>query len=157
MPLEISIGIDESDRAEVVEALSRVLADTYTLHLKTLNYHWNVTGPMFRTLHDLFEDQHEELAEAVDDLAERIRALGHPAPGSYQAFSRLTSLRDPTEVPDAEGMIRELAADHDTIARLALETLDVADDADDPVTEDLLIERMEEHHRTAWMLRSLLG
>lgn len=152
----IDIGISESDRAAIVDGLNRLLADSYTLYLKTHNFHWNVTGPMFSTLHLMFETQYNELALAVDQVAERIRALGFFAPGSYAAYGALTSIPESVGVPNAEEMIRELVAGHEQVARTARLVFPVADGADDQPTADLLTQRLQVHEKTAWMLRSLL-
>jgi starvation-inducible DNA-binding protein len=152
----IDIGIDEPTRAEIVEGLSRLLADTYTLYLKTHNYHWNVTGPMFQTLHLMFETQYTELALAVDLIAERIRALGSPAPGTYHQFGELTSIDEDRDAPDATEMIRRLLAGQETVVRTARSVFPVVDRANDEPTADLLTQRMQVHEKTAWMLRSLL-
>jgi starvation-inducible DNA-binding protein len=152
----IDIGISEADRASIVEGLNRLLADSYTLYLKTHNFHWNVTGPMFSTLHLMFETQYNELALAVDQIAERIRALGFFAPGSYAAYGELTSITESVGVPAAEQMIRELVAGHEQVARTAREVFPVADGAGDQPTADLLTQRLQVHEKTAWMLRSLL-
>jgi len=155
MPMDI--GIEEPARREIAAGLARLLADTYTLYLKTHNFHWNVTGPMFQTLHLMFEQQYSELALAVDQIAERIRALGFPAPGSYQEFGRLTSIREAEGVPAAEAMIRQLVEGQETVARTAREVIKVAEAAHDAPTADLLTERLQIHEKTAWMLRSLLA
>ena len=155
--MDIDIGIGETQRKEVAEGLSRLLADTYTLYLKSHNFHWNVTGPMFQTLHLMFEQHYRELATAVDVIAERIRALGFPAPGSYAAYSRLSSIPEEEEVPAAEDMIRKLVKGHETVIRAARSVLPVAGLAGDQVSADLVTGRMEAHEKTAWMLRSLLG
>jgi starvation-inducible DNA-binding protein len=139
-----------------VEALSRLLADSYTLYLKTHNFHWNVRGPMFTTLHTLFETQYTELALAVDEIAERIRAIGAPAPGSYAAFSKLTGIKESETAPPAVEMVRQLAADQDVLARSARAALEVSQAADDEVSADLAITRMQIHEKNAWMLRSHL-
>lgn len=152
----IDIGIDEKARREIVDGLSRLLADTYTLYLKTHNFHWNVTGPMFQTLHLMFEQHYNELALAVDEIAERIRALGHPAPATYSEFSRLTSIEETTGVPKATDMIRLLVEAHQTVIRTARDVFPVAEEANDAPTGDLLTRRMDIHEKTAWMLRSLL-
>jgi starvation-inducible DNA-binding protein len=141
---------------KLVEALSRLLADSYTLYLKTHNFHWNVRGPMFTTLHNLFETEYTELALAVDEIAERIRAVGAPAPGSYAAFARLTSIKEAADVPAATEMVSQLAADQDTVAKAAAEVLKSAQAADDEVSADLAIQRMQVHEKNAWMLRSHL-
>lgn len=155
--MSINTGIKSDNRAVVVDGLSRLLADTYTLYLKTHNYHWNVTGPMFASLHTLFEEQYTELAGAVDVIAERIRALGEFAPGSYKAFSQLTSIEEETEVPKAEVMINNLLKSHEIISRLSRELLKKDEIEHDDVSADLLTQRMEFHEKNAWMLRSLLG
>jgi starvation-inducible DNA-binding protein len=152
----IDIGIDDATRAEIAEGLSRLLADSYTLYLKTHNYHWNVVGPMFNTLHLMFETQYNELALAVDQIAERIRALGEPAPGSYREFARLSSVTEDTDAPDANEMIRRLVEGQETVARTARMVFPIAEKAADQPTADLLTQRMQVHEKTAWMLRSLL-
>ncbi|MFN3586138.1 MAG: Dps family protein [Moraxellaceae bacterium] len=153
----LNIGISDAARAEIVEGLSRLLADTYTLYLKTHNFHWNVTGPMFNTLHLMFEAQYTELALAVDLIAERIRSLGHPAPGSYRAFAKLSSIPEADGVPEAEDMIRQLVEGQEAVVRTARSIFPVVDAAGDEPTADLLTQRMQVHEKTAWMLRSLLG
>ncbi len=153
----IDIGISEKDREAIASGLSRVLADSYTLYLKTHNYHWNVTGPLFNTLHLMFEQQYNELALAVDQVAERIRALGHPAPGSYASYAALTRIEEEEGVPDAEAMIANLLSGHETVARTAREAFPLAEQAGDEPTADLLTQRMDIHEKTAWMLRSMLG
>ena len=155
--MPINIGIEESDRHEIAEGLSRLLADTYTLYLKTHNFHWNVTGPMFQTLHLMFEEQYNELWQAGDLVAERIRALGFPAPGTYREYSMLTSIKEAEGVPRAEEMIRQLVEGHETVIRTARSVFSVAERASDAPTADLLTRRMEVHEKTAWMLRSLLA
>ena len=155
-PSSINIGLSEKDRKNISDGLSRMLADTYTLYLKTHNFHWNVTGPMFQTLHLMFEQQYTELALAVDLMAERIRALGHPAPASYSQFSKLSSVSEEADVPRAEEMIQQLVRGHETVVRTAREVFSVAESASDQVTLDLLTQRMQVHEKTAWMLRSLL-
>ena len=152
----IDIGISADGRAAITEGLSRLLADSYTLYLKTHNYHWNVTGPMFQTLHLMFEGQYTELALAVDLIAERIRALGAKAPGSYAEFSRLTSIVEDTGVKSAPEMIRDLVAGQEAVVRTARALFPVVDEAHDEPTADLLTQRMQIHEKTAWMLRSLL-
>lgn len=154
--LPIDIGIPESQREEIATGLSRLLADTYTLYLKTHNYHWNVTGPMFTTLHTMFEEQYQELALAVDEIAERIRALGIFAPGSYSRFRELTQIDEETRVPSAQEMIRQLVLGQEAVVRTAREVLPVIEAANDGPTADLLTNRMQIHEKTAWMLRSLL-
>ncbi|MGZ8765688.1 MAG: Dps family protein [Acidimicrobiia bacterium] len=155
--LTIDIGIDETDRKTIAEGLSRLLADTYTLYLKTHNYHWNVTGPMFQTLHLMFETQYNELALAVDLIAERIRSLGAPAPGSYREFTRMSSVPEDDDHPDATEMIRRLVAGQETVARTARSVFPLVEEAHDEATADLLTQRLQVHEKTAWMLRSLLG
>lgn len=154
--LPIDIGINEQHRRQIGEGLSRLLADTYTLYLKTHNFHWNVTGPMFNTLHLMFEQQYTELATAVDQIAERIRALGIPAPGSYAQFAELSSVKEETSVPKAEEMIRQLVIGQETVARTARSLFDLVDEANDEPTADLLTQRLQIHEKTAWMLRSML-
>jgi starvation-inducible DNA-binding protein len=156
-PMTIDIGISEQDRAAIAEGLAKLLADSYTLYLKTHNYHWNVTGPMFNTLHLMFEQQYTELALAVDLIAERIRALGHPAPGSYRAYAALTDITEEDDSPDAEEMIRRLVAGQETVVRTARSVFPLVDEAHDEPTADLLTQRMQVHEKNAWMLRSLLG
>ena len=153
---KIDIGIDAAKREEIAGGLSRVLADTYTLYLKTHNFHWNVTGPMFSTLHLMFETQYNELALAVDLIAERIRALGLPAPGSYREFGKLTSIKESQGSPDASQMIRELVEGQEAVVRTARSVFPAADAANDEPTADLLTQRMQIHEKNAWMLRSLL-
>ena len=152
----IDIGIDEADRAQIADGLSRLLADSYTLYLKTHNYHWNVTGPMFQTLHLMFEQHYNELALAVDLIAERIRSLGAVAPGSYREFAALSSIAEDTDRPDALTMIRRLVQAHEAVARTARSLYPVVDGARDEPTADLLTQRLQVHEKTAWMLRSLL-
>jgi starvation-inducible DNA-binding protein len=154
--MDIDIGISKKDRKNIADGLSRLLADTYTLYLKTHNFHWNVEGPMFNTLHLMFETQYNELALAVDAIAERIRALGHPAPGSYRAFSRLSSIEEEENVPSAEEMIRQLVIGQETVVRTAREIFPTVDRAHDEPTADLLTQRMQIHEKNAWMLRSML-
>ena len=140
----------------VIEALSHLLADSYTLYLKTHNYHWNVKGPMFNTLHTLFETQYTELALAVDEIAERIRALNAPAPGSYAAFSALTAIKEATDVPSATAMIEDLAADQATVVEAAKRVVAAGEAADDAATADLGVRRIDIHQKNSWMLRSHL-
>lgn len=156
MKSKISIGISEVDREKLVEGLSRLLADTYTLYLKTHNFHWNVKGPMFQTLHLMFETQYNELALAVDLLAERIRALGYPAPATYAEFLKLTSIKESEGVPQARDMIQQLVDGQEAVVRTARSIVPIADAATDDVTTSLLADRMEIHEKNAWMLRSLL-
>ncbi len=154
--MEINIGIAEQDRAAIAEGLSRLLADTYTLYLKTHNFHWNVTGPMFNTLHLMFEAQYNELALAVDLIAERIRALGVPAPGTYAAYARLSSITEEEGVPNAQDMIRQLVQGQESVVRTARGIFPLIEQVSDEPTADLLTQRMQVHEKTAWMLRSLL-
>jgi starvation-inducible DNA-binding protein len=154
--MEIDIGIAKSDRKSIADGLSHLLADTYALYLKTHNYHWNVTGPMFQTLHLMFEQQYNELWLAVDLIAERIRALGHIAPGTYKAFAKLSSISEEEAVPAATEMIRHLVKGHEQVATTARKLFPVLDEANDQATADLLTQRLEVHEKTAWMLRSLL-
>jgi starvation-inducible DNA-binding protein len=156
MAEKIDIGIKDKDRKKIAEGLSRLLADTYTLYLKTHNYHWNVTGPMFNTLHLMFMTQYTELGLAVDLIAERIRALGVYAPGSYKDFGKLTSIKEETGVPSAEKMLAILVKDHETVVRTAREVFPLTDDAHDEPSADLLTQRMQIHEKTAWMLRAML-
>jgi starvation-inducible DNA-binding protein len=157
MTTKIDIGISDKDREAIANGLSKLLADTYTLYLTTHNFHWNVTGPMFNTLHTMFMGQYTELWNAVDPIAERIRSLGHFAPGSYQQFSELTSLPDvPAVPPKAVEMIKILVKGHEAVARTARSTFALAGEADDQPTADLLTQRLDIHEKTAWMLRSLL-
>jgi len=153
----IDIGIPDKTRKQIADGLSRLLADTYTLYLKTHNFHWNVTGPMFNTLHLMFETQYNELALAVDLIAERIRALGHPAPGSYSAYAKLSSIAEADGVPEASEMIRQLVQGQESVARTARSVFPLVDDANDQPSADLLTQRMQVHEKNAWMLRSLLG
>jgi len=155
--VSIDIGISTKDRAAIADGLSHLLADTYTLYLTTHNFHWNVTGPMFNTLHVMFMGQYTELWNAVDPVAERIRSLGHHAPGSYAQFARLSSLPDvPEQPPKALEMVRVLVAGHEAVARTARALFPIADKANDEPTADLLTQRLTVHEQTAWMLRSLL-
>lgn len=156
-PLSPNIGISDKDRAAIAAGLAKLLADTYTLYLTTHNFHWNVTGPMFNTLHAMFMVQYTELWNAVDPVAERIRALGHVAPGSYAQFGQLSSLADaPAKPPKALTMVRILVEGHEAVARTARNLFPLADKANDEPTADLLTQRLTVHEQTAWMLRSLL-
>ncbi len=152
----VNIGIDEKDRQEIAQGLSRLLADTYTLYLKTHNFHWNVTGPMFNTLHLMFEEEYTELATAVDSIAERIRTLGYPAPGSYSEYAELSSIKETSGVPTAEEMIKLLVEGNEAVVRTARSIFPFAEKANDESTADLLTQRMSLHEKNAWMLRSLL-
>lgn len=152
----IDIGISENDRRKIATGLGRLLADTYTLYLKTHNFHWNVTGPMFQTLHLMFETQYDELAIAVDLIAERIRALGFPAPGTYREFQAATTIADPKGHLSAEDMVRDLVDGQEAVVRTARSIVPVAEKANDQPTVDLLTQRLQVHEKAAWMLRSLL-
>lgn len=154
--LPVNIGIDEESRKQIAEGLSRLLADTYSLYLKTHNFHWNVTGPMFQTLHLMFETQYTELATAVDQIAERIRALGYPAPGTYTEFASLGSIPETTGVPKANEMIRLLVEGQEAVVRTARSIFPSVEQVNDEPTADLLTQRMQLHEKNAWMLRSLL-
>ncbi len=154
--MDVNIGISKKDRAAISDGLSRVLADSYTLYLKTHNYHWNVTGPMLQTLHLLFETQYTELALAVDLIAERIRALGRPAPGTYAEFARLSSIKEKPGVPKAADMIRDLVAGQEAVVRTARAVFPLVEKSSDEPSADLLTQRMQVHEKSAWMLRSLL-
>ncbi|HUL55843.1 MAG TPA: Dps family protein [Usitatibacter sp.] len=152
----IDIGIAEKDRAKIAEGLSRLLADTFTLYLTTHNFHWNVKGPMFQTLHVMFEEQYNELWLALDAIAERIRALGFPAPGTYAQYAKLSSIKETPGVPEAKEMVRILVQGQEAVARTARKVFPVVDKNNDEPTADLLTQRMQVHEKTAWMLRSLL-
>ena len=152
----VDIGITERDRARISDGLSRLLADTYTLYLKTHNFHWNVKGPMFQTLHLMFETQYNELALAVDLIAERIRALGYPAPGTYREYAKLSSIKETEGVPEAREMIRLLVEGQEAVVRTARSVFPLVDKAHDEPSADLLTQRMQVHEKTAWMLRALL-
>lgn len=152
----INIGIGEENRKEISEGLSRLLADTYSLYLKTHYFHWNVTGHLFHSLHIMFEEQYTELAAAVDMIAERIRALGYFAPGSYSQFSELGSIPETREVPSAEEMVRLLTEGNEAVVRTARAAMPAAERADDDSTQDLLADRLRVHEKNAWMLRSII-
>ncbi len=154
--MKIDIGIAEKDRKTIAKGLAALLADTYTLYLKTHNFHWNVTGPMFNTLHLMFETQYKELALAVDSIAERIRSLGERAPGSYAEFGKLASIAEAVGTPDAKSMIKQLVEGNEAVVKTARSMFPTAGDVGDEATTDLLTERMQIHEKTAWMLRSLL-
>ncbi len=154
--MKIDIGIPEDQRIQIADGLSRLLADTYTLYLKTHNFHWNVTGPMFTTLHTMFELQYTELALAIDVIAERIRALGIYAPGTYKQFSELSSIKEETRIPSAIQMIKQLVKGQEAVTRTARSIFPLVDKAHDEPTADLLTQRMQIHEKNAWMLRSLL-
>lgn len=150
----VDIGIPEDSRKAIADGLSRLLADTYTLYLKTHNFHWNVTGPRFQSLHMMFEEQYTELATAVDELAERIRTLGYPAPGTYSEYAELSSIKETTGVPTAEDMIKLLVEGNEAVVRTARSIIPIAEEATDEATIDMVVTRMEVHEKTAWMLRS---
>ena len=152
----MDIGIGEKDRAKIADGLARLLADTYALYLKTHNFHWNVEGPIFNTLHQMFMVQYTELWTALDLIAERIRSLGYYAPGSYRDFAKLATVEDAVGVPPALDMVRELVAGHEAVARTAREVFPAADKGGDEATADLLTQRLQVHEKTAWMLRALL-
>ena len=154
--MKIDIGIAEKDRKQIAKGLSHLLADTYTLYLKTHNFHWNVTGPMFQTLHLMFETQYNELALAVDAIAERIRSLGVNAPGTYSEFAKLSSIAETAGVPKAEDMIKLLVEGQEAVVRTARSLYPATEKAADEATSDLLTQRIQLHEKTAWMLRSLL-
>ena len=154
---EINIGISEKDRKAVCKGLNKLLADSYLLYLKTQNYHWNVTGRMFQSLHLMFEEQYQEQAAAIDVIAERIRALGEFAPGSFAAFSKVSSIKEETTIPSAEEMIHSLVIGNEAVVTTAREIVALADGCEDDVTSDLMIERMQVHEKNAWMLRSLIA
>ena len=154
--MAIDIGIKEKDRKAIADGLGKLLADSYTLYLMTHNFHWNVTGPMFNTLHLMFMDQYTELWNALDAVAERIRSLGYPAPGTGKEYSKLTSIEETEGVPEALDMVRLLVSGHETVARTAREAFPAAEKAGDESTCDLLTQRLQVHEKTAWMLRSLL-
>ena len=155
--MKIEIGLSDEQRSEIASGLSRLLADTYTLYVKTHSFHWNVTGEHFNSLHEMFEKQYMDLANAVDEIAERIRALDHRAPGSYAEFSELTCLKEERGAPAAKEMITQLTRGHEKVAATGRSILDSAEKASDQPTIDLLTRRMEKHEKTAWMLRSLLA
>jgi len=155
--MELNTGILKEDRKKIADHLSKLLADSYVLYLKTHNFHWNVEGPMFTTLHNMFMEQYTELWNALDLIAERIRALGHYAPGSYKQFARMTSIDESETVPRAQEMVQQLLQGHEAIARTARECVAAADKGHDEATLDLLTQRIQLHEKTAWMLRSLLS
>lgn len=157
MSQSVEIGIPASKIEEIVTGLSRVLADSYSLYLKTHSYHWNVVGPMFHSLHAMFMEEYTELALAVDEIAERIRALGAPAPGTYRQFAALSSVPEDSDVPEALEMVRRLVAAHEITARTIRSVLPIVEEAPDQVSTDLFVRRLDVHEKTAWMLRSLLA
>jgi starvation-inducible DNA-binding protein len=152
----MNMGMSDHDRLEVTKTLSNLLANTYVLYLKTQNFHWNVTGPMFQPLHSLFESQYKALAEAVDEIAERIRAMGEYAPASLSQYLDLSLIEESIDVPSAEGMVAQLLEDHETIVRAMRDSFEIIDDANDEVTADLFVQRMTFHEKTAWMLRATI-
>ena len=154
--MQVEIGISEQDRQRLADGLAKLLADTYTLYLKTHNFHWNVKGPMFQTLHLMFEQHYTELAMAVDLVAERIRALGHPAPGTYSAYAKLSSIPETDGVPQALDMVKLLVEGHEAVIRTARNVVSLAEETKDQATADLGTQRLQLHEKTAWMLRSLL-
>lgn len=154
--MKIDIGLSEKNRKEVAQGLSHLLADTYSLYLKTHSFHWNVEGPMFQTLHTMFMTQYTELWTALDMIAERIRALGHYAPGTYAELAALTSVKESKGVPKATKMVEEAVHGHETVIKTLRHLFDAAENAKDQTTMDLLTQRLEIHEKTAWMLRSLL-
>lgn len=154
--MKINIGLKEEDRKKLAEGLSKVLAESYILYIKTHAFHWNVEGPMFNTLHLMFEEQYNELFQAVDEIAERIRALGWPAPGSYKSFSKLSSIKESEDSLPAKQMIQELLEGQETLIKTLRELAGLADSVGDESTADLATVRMKQHEKTAWMLRSLL-
>jgi starvation-inducible DNA-binding protein len=155
--MKVDIGLNDKARGKAADALGKVLGSTYVLYTKTQSFHWNVTGPLFPQLHAQFGEQYEALSDAIDEIAERIRALGHQAPGSFAQFKKLSAIAEQTGAPKAEKMIAELLADHETLVRLARETKDIVEGAGDAESGDLMVERMQEHGKTAWMLRSQLA
>lgn len=154
--MQVEIGISEPDRQRLADGLAKLLADSYTLYLKTHNFHWNVKGPMFQTLHLMFEQHYTELAMAVDLVAERIRALGHPAPGTYSAYAKLSSIAETDGVPQALDMVKLLVEAHEAVIRTARNVVSLAEEVRDQATADLGTQRLQLHEKTAWMLRSLL-
>lgn len=154
--MAINLGIEEHARRDIVKGLSRLLADSYTLYLRTHNFHWNVKGPMFNTLHQMFELHYNELWLAIDEIAERIRSLGAPAPGTYREFAELSSIEEISGVPKALDMVRFLVDGHEAVIRTARALMPIASEAGDEVTADLITQRLQVHEKTGWMLRSLL-
>tara|TARA_B100000315_G_scaffold104284_1_gene95540 strand:+ start:12673 stop:13149 length:477 start_codon:yes stop_codon:yes gene_type:complete len=157
MSNSINIGVSENVRQEVTQDLAGVLADSYTLYIKTHGFHWNVTGPFFAQYHAMFEEQYNELSDAVDEIAERIRALGHVAPGSFADFAAISSIEESTGVPTAQKMIAALQEDHETIARRARAVAEKASEAGEEASADLMIQRIQAHEKAAWMLRSSIA
>ena len=153
---QVNIGISAEDRSAIAKELSKVLADSYTLYLMTHNFHWNVTGPLFNTLHNMFMDQYTEEWNALDDIAERIRALGHNAPGTYREYSQLSSIKEPNDVPEATEMVRLLVLGNEAVAKTSRAALEQAESGKDAPTADLMTRRLDVHEKNAWMLRSLL-
>ena len=157
MSSSATMPTESSHVVEIAQGLSRVLADTYSIYLKTQNYHWNVRGPLFHTLHAMFEEQYTELAIAIDEIAERIRAVGQPSPGSFSEFARLAKVEEETGAPSAEQMIANLIADQATVVQTCKDIFPTVQQAADEPTADLLIRRMQIHEKTAWMLKSLIA
>lgn len=155
--MEVDIGISEEHRKQIAEGLSRILADTYFLYLKSQNYHWNVTGKLFNPLHEMFQEHYEDMAQAIDDIAERIRTLGYYSPGTFKQFAELTSIKEDSDIPDAEDMIRNLVHAHETVLKTLRAVLPACNDAEDEATLDLVTGRLDFHSKTAWMLRSHLN
>lgn len=155
--MNINIGMSDAQRETIAKGLAKLLADSYSLYIKTHNYHWNVTGPHFNSLHTMFEGQYTELAAAVDEIAERIRALGHLAPGSYREFSELTDIKDGDNTKSAEEMLQDLVEGQETVVRTCRDLFPAAEEASDEPTADLLTARMQLHEKNAWMLRAILG
>lgn len=154
--MDINIGITEPERQKIAEGLSKLLADSYTLYLQTHNFHWNVTGPLFHVLHEVFEKQYQEIWEAVDEIAERIRALGFQAPGTYSQFNKLASIKETDEVPEAMDMVKLLVQGNEAVVNTARQIFPVVDKNNDEPSADLLTRRMQKHEEAAWMLRSML-
>jgi len=155
--MKINTGLNETHRLEISHGLFKLLADTYLLYIKTQNFHWNVTGAHFKSLHELFESHYTELALAVDEIAERIRALGEYAPGSYEKFSKLSNIEEQTTVPDWKNMVIDLVIGHETVIKTARAMLDLVEKAKDEVTLGLLVDRLSVHEKTAWILRSFVA
>lgn len=157
MSEKINMGIDEGSRKQIADGLTKLLAENYTLYLKTQKFHWNVEGPLFASLHAMFETQYNDLSVAVDDTAERIRALGFKAPGSFTRYQELSSIKEETEWPNAEGMVAQLVSDHERVVATLRELCKVAEQFDDIVTADFATQRAQVHEKTAWMLRSVIA
>jgi len=155
--MELHTGIQSDDRAQISQGLSKFLAETYTLYLKTQNFHWNVTGPNFHSLHEMFEEQYQNLADAADEIAERIRALGFPAPASFTAFKELSTVKEETGTPKAAEMLKQLLSDNETLMKTARTIFPLVEKAGDEATADLLTQRIHGHEKVAWMLRSTIA